>query len=112
MHSDRLAITPHDALVQQHFRSTLPYWEQIYEDRTVYGRIYQERARRAIDYLDRVSLNSKAPVLDIGCGPGVITTAMARKGFCISAVDCIQEMAERARARSRQAGLDSKVFAQ
>ena len=38
----------YDALVQQHFRSTLPYWEQIYADGTVYGRIYQERARRAL----------------------------------------------------------------
>jgi hypothetical protein len=28
----------YDALVQQHFRSTLPYWEQIYADTTVYGR--------------------------------------------------------------------------
>jgi len=111
MHNDRLAITPHDTLVQQHFRSTLPYWEQIYADRTVYGRIYQERARRAIAYLDRVGLSSRPAVLEVGCGPGVITTAMAQKGFCVSAIDCVPEMVDRTRAKARQAGLESRVFA-
>ena len=70
----------YDALVQQHFRSTLPYWEQIYADRTVYGRIYQERARRAIACADGLGLSSGAPVLEIGCGPGVITTAHGADG--------------------------------
>ena len=102
----------YDALVRQHFRSTLPYWEQIYADRTVYGRIYQERARRAIACLDGVDLCSGAPVLEIGCGPGVITTAMARKGFTVWAIDSLQEMVERTRAMTHRAGLGSRVFAQ
>ena len=102
----------YDALVQQHFRSTLPYWEQIYADRTVYGRIYQERARRAIACVDGVDLSSGAPVLEIGCGPGVITTAMARKGFTVWAIDCLQEMVERTRAMTHRAGVGSRVFAQ
>jgi ubiquinone/menaquinone biosynthesis C-methylase UbiE len=102
----------YDALVRQHFRSTLPYWEQIYADRTVYGRIYQERARRAIACLDGVDLPSGAPVLEIGCGPGVITTAMARKGFTVWAIDCLQEMVERTRAMTHRAGVGSRVFAQ
>ena len=71
----------YEALVQQHFRSTLSYWEEIYAERTVYGRIYQERARRAIACANGVGLPSGAPVLEIGCGPGVITTAMARTGI-------------------------------
>jgi SAM-dependent methyltransferase len=102
----------YDALVQEHFRSTLPYWEQIYADRTVYGRIYQERARRAIACLDGVDLSSGAPVLEIGCGPGVVTTAMAQKGFTVWAIDCLQEMVERTRAMTHRAGLGSRVFAQ
>jgi SAM-dependent methyltransferase len=102
----------YDALVQEHFRSTLPYWEQIYADRTVYGRIYQERARRAIACLDGVDLSSGAPVLEIGCGPGVVTTAMARKGFTVCAIDCLQEMVERTRAMTHRAGVGSRVFAQ
>jgi len=102
----------HDELVQQHFRSTLPYWEQIYADRSVYGRIYQERARRAIACVDRIGLSSGASVLEIGCGPGVIATAMARKGVTVSAIDTLEEMVERTQAVAHESGVGSRVFAQ
>ena len=102
----------YDELVQQHFRSTLPYWEQIYGDSTVYGRIYQERARRAIAYADRIDLPSDAPVLEIGCGPGVITTALARKGVTVWAIDTLEEMVERTQTVADSAGVGSRVFAQ
>jgi len=102
----------HDALVRQHFRSTLPYWEQIYADRTVYGRIYQERARRALACVDSIGLCADAPVLEIGCGPGVIATAMARKDVRVWAIDSLEEMVERTKARASRAGLGSRVSAQ
>jgi SAM-dependent methyltransferase len=102
----------HDALVRHHFRSTLSYWEEIYADTTVYGRIYQERARRAIACADRVGLSAGARVLEIGCGPGVIATALARKGLAVWAIDSLQEMVERTNAVAHDAGLCSRVFAQ
>jgi SAM-dependent methyltransferase len=102
----------YDALVHQHFRSTLPYWEQIYSDGSVYSRIYQERARRAVACLDDLCLSSSARVLEIGCGPGVITTAIARKGFMVCAIDNVREMVERTKAMTRRAGVASQVFAQ
>jgi len=111
VYADKPAITQYDTLVHQHFLSTLPYWEQIYAGRSVYDRIYQERARRAIAYLDRINLSRHSPVLEVGCGPGVITAAMARKGFCVSAIDSVPEMVERTRANAQQAGLGSQVFA-
>jgi len=102
----------HDALVQRHFRSTLPYWEQIYADQSVYGRIYQERARRAIDCADGLGLSAGTSVLEIGCGPGIITTAIARRGAAVWAIDRLQEMVERTTAMTERAGLGSRVFAQ
>jgi SAM-dependent methyltransferase len=111
MRADRPVAANHDTLVQQYFRSTLPYWEQIYTDRTVYSRIYQERARQAIGYVDSLGLPLRAPVLEIGCGPGFITTTMAREGFNVCAIDSAPEMVERTRARARQAGLEPLVLA-
>jgi len=102
----------YDALVQQHFRSTFPYWEEIYADTTVYSRIYQERARRALACVDSVGLSPGDPVLEIGCGPGVIATAMARKGVTVWAIDTLQEMVERTNAMAYRAGLRSRVSAQ
>src|SRR5262245_26110540 len=111
MHVRKPDITHYDTQVQQHFRSTFTYWEQIYAGRTVYSRIYQERASRAIACLDCIHLSFDAPVLEVGCGPGVITTAIARKGFCVSAIDSVPEMVERTRAKAQQAGVDSQVDA-
>jgi ubiquinone/menaquinone biosynthesis C-methylase UbiE len=112
MRRERPAVTYYDTLIQQHFRSTLPYWEQIYDDTGVYGRIYQERARRALAYVDRINLSSRSAVLEVGCGPGVITTALAQRGFYVSAIDTVPEMIERTRTKAQQAGLHSQVSAQ
>src|SRR5262249_11339800 len=65
----------------------------------------------AISYVDSLGLPLRAPVLEIGCGPGLITTAMAREGLSVSAIDTAPEMVERTRARARQAGLDPLVLA-
>jgi SAM-dependent methyltransferase len=104
-------ITSHDALVQRHFRSTLPYWQQIYRDQSVYGRIYQERARRAIACFDRLALTAGTSVLEIGCGPGIITTAIARRGVNVSAIDSLHEMVERTMAMAEREGLAARVSA-
>jgi ubiquinone/menaquinone biosynthesis C-methylase UbiE len=98
-------------LVRQHFRSTLPYWEQIYADSTVYGRIYQERARRTLAWVDRAGVSAGASVLEIGCGPGVIATAMAQNGVMVSAIDSLQEMVDRTTEMAEGAGVGSRVFA-
>ena len=101
-----------EALVQQYFRSTLPYWEQIYAGRTLYSRIYRERARRAIAYLDCIDSTPDTRVFEIGCGPGVITAAMAQRGLTVSAIDCLQEMVDRTTAVAHEAGLGTRVSAQ
>jgi ubiquinone/menaquinone biosynthesis C-methylase UbiE len=103
--------TSHDALVQRHFRSTLPYWEQIYSDQSVYGRIYQERARRAVACLDGLALSTGASVLEIGCGPGIITTAIARRGANVWAIDSLHEMVEQTMEMAERAGVASRLSA-
>jgi SAM-dependent methyltransferase len=107
----RAAFTSHDALVERHFRSTLPYWEQIYSDPSVYGRIYQERARRTIACVDGLALPAGTSVLEIGCGPGIITTAIARRGVNVCAIDSLHEMVERTMAMAEREGLASRVSA-
>ena len=102
----------YDEIVRAYFESTLSYWEDIYADRTVYARIYQERAFRALSYVDRIDLPSDTPILEIGCGPGFISTALAQRGFLVSALDTIPQMAERTTQRAEQLGLRSRIIAQ
>jgi SAM-dependent methyltransferase len=101
-----------DALVREYFLSTLPYWEQIYAGRSLYSRIYRERACRAIAYLDCIDVTPNARVLEIGCGPGFITAAMAQRGLTVSAIDCLQKMVDRTIVVAHEAGLGSRVSAQ
>jgi len=101
----------YDDAVRAHFESTVPYWEDIYANSTVYGRIYQERARRALSYVDCIGLPSGTVILEIGCGPGVIGAALAQRGFFVSAIDCIPQMVDRTAQRAERLGLRSQVVA-
>jgi ubiquinone/menaquinone biosynthesis C-methylase UbiE len=47
-----------------------------------------------LEVVDRLNLPRRSRILDIGCGPGVITVALAQRGFRVTAVDCATEMTE------------------
>jgi ubiquinone/menaquinone biosynthesis C-methylase UbiE len=51
-------------------------------------------------------------LLDVACGPGVVTAALAPHAKSIVAFDATQEMLEKARARCAKAGLASVSFRQ
>jgi SAM-dependent methyltransferase len=51
-------------------------------------------------------------VLDVGCGAGVGTVELARRGFAVDAIDPIQIMIDATRRRAMEAGLDARVTAQ
>jgi len=50
-----------------------------------------------------------ATVLDVGCGTGVLTLALAARGFEVVAVDHSQEMLALAEEKARAAGLESNI---
>ena len=49
-------------------------------------------------------------VLDVACGPGVVTTAIAPGAASVMAFDATEQMLERARARCAKAGLRNVGF--
>ena len=50
-------------------------------------------------------------LLDIACGPGVVTAAVAPGAACVIGLDATEAMLERARARCAKAGLANVAFA-
>jgi len=69
MHGERLAVTPYDTLVRQHFRSTVPYWVQSYGDRTLgkgvllvrsLGLVYLVLARKSDECMGGLNFNGGA----------------------------------------------------
>jgi D-aspartate ligase len=78
--------------VNQHFESAAQEWKSIYEEQTVYGLIHQERRATALDWIDGIGLPDGAPVLEIGCGAGLTSVALAERGLLVTAIDTAPAM--------------------
>ena len=99
-------------LVDAYFQATAPEWEAIYQrQEDVYARIYQQRRMVAQSLVDKMPLPENADVLEIGCGPGLTTVALAQRGHSVHAIDRLSEMIKATRNRARKVGLQHRVVA-
>ena len=80
--------------VDQLFESSAEDWKTVYEEKTVDGLTYQERRTTALAWIDKLDLTDGAPVLDVGCGAGLMAVALARRGFSVSAIDSVPAMVQ------------------
>jgi 2-polyprenyl-3-methyl-5-hydroxy-6-metoxy-1,4-benzoquinol methylase len=84
-------------------------WNEIYRKQDVYSIIHQERRTTALRFFDELNLPLDARILEIGCGAGLTTIDIARRGYRVTAVDTSQAMVELARENARKSNLDSLV---
>ena len=68
----------------------------LFNDETILARI-----------CDGARLNSRTRALDVGCGPGIVTEALARHAGEVIGCDVTPAMLARARARAAAAGLSN-----
>jgi ubiquinone/menaquinone biosynthesis C-methylase UbiE len=95
--------------VTAHFEAESPRWESIYEARDVVAVIHQHRLAMALSWLDAVRLPVGSHILELGCGAGFASVALAERGFHVRATDVADVMMESAHARVRRAGLADRV---
>lgn len=95
--------------VNAHFQSAAVYWKEIYQLEDVYATIHRERRTMVLEFVDQLALPPNSHVLEIGCGAGLTTVALAQKGYLVDAVDTVEAMLDLTRRAAAEAGLENWV---
>lgn len=61
-------------------------------------------------FSEAVGANGEGIILDVACGPGIVTAALAEKAREVVALDLTPEMLSQARQRCTKAGLENVTF--
>jgi 2-polyprenyl-3-methyl-5-hydroxy-6-metoxy-1,4-benzoquinol methylase len=99
----------HQTLVNTHFESRVTQWREVYEQAGVEGAIYRKRLELVLRWIDKLSLSVGEKVLEIGCGGGSCTVALAKRGYLVEAMDSIGGMLNSTQQRAAEAGVSSSV---
>jgi SAM-dependent methyltransferase len=100
----------HQKRVNAHFKRVSSYWAEVYQrDDDVDAVIFQERLDLVLRLVKGIGLPPDAPVLEIGCGAGHATLALAKLGYIVDAIDTVGAMAQATRSRAAEAGLAARV---
>jgi ubiquinone/menaquinone biosynthesis C-methylase UbiE len=95
--------------VNTHFDSTVSYWDQVYREDDLQGRIYRNRQSAVLTYIDAAGLPPGSRVLEIGCGAGHLTMQLAERGLQVQAIDASPAMVELTAERAREKGFEQLV---
>jgi 2-polyprenyl-3-methyl-5-hydroxy-6-metoxy-1,4-benzoquinol methylase len=90
--------------VNAYFQSMSSYWKDIYASGSVQGNVYRERQAAALDWIESLGLKPEARVLEIGCGAGFLSVALAQRGLRVQAIDPAEAMVELARRHVLESG--------
>jgi SAM-dependent methyltransferase len=83
--------------VTDYFESTAAYWKTVYADDRLLPAIYRDRHNTALGWIQELNLRPQARILEVGCGAGLITLALARNGYTVDALDPTPAMLEMTR---------------
>jgi 2-polyprenyl-3-methyl-5-hydroxy-6-metoxy-1,4-benzoquinol methylase len=97
--------------VDAHFDAKTSLWKEIYARKDVYAVIHQHRQALTLALIDRLDLPAGTPALEVGCGAGLMTVALAQRGFQVEATDSSPAMVEATRGGVDAANLSSRVTA-
>ena len=95
----KTSVNPHfqeQEDVNVYFQSRLSKWKNIYASDDVRGDIYRARQATVLDWIDGLDLEPNSQVLEVGCGAGFLSIALAQRGFRVQATDSVEAMVEQA----------------
>jgi ubiquinone/menaquinone biosynthesis C-methylase UbiE len=96
-------------LVDEYFDKCSQLWDDIIQRKDAIGIVNQLRQTITLRYVDKLSLPKTARILEIGCGAGGTTIAIARRGFAVEAVDHSSAMIELTKRHIKENGMENKI---
>ncbi|GAC1657260.1 MAG: hypothetical protein NVS4B7_02390 [Ktedonobacteraceae bacterium] len=91
--------------VNAYFHSQSSYWKDIYGIGGAYAEIHRDRHAAILNWIDSLALAPGTRVLEIGCGAGFMSIALAQRGFRVHATDSTEAMVEQARQQAEEYGV-------
>jgi 2-polyprenyl-3-methyl-5-hydroxy-6-metoxy-1,4-benzoquinol methylase len=95
--------------VNDYFESSSTYWKDIYFDNRLLPTIYQDRHNTALGWIRELALRPNARILEVGCGAGLVTIALARKGHTVDALDATPVMLHITRNDAIEQGVQDRI---
>ena len=96
-------------LVDRYFESTVRYWNEVYRERDLAGTIYQRRRETTLKWVADLRLSPNSRIIDVGCGSGTTSVAIAAMGHSVWALDRVPAMLEQTRRHAEQGGVAEQV---
>jgi ubiquinone/menaquinone biosynthesis C-methylase UbiE len=90
--------------VNAYFQAESTFWKEVYSSSDVYAQIHQLRHVTALTWIDSLTLEPGARVLEIGCGAGFMAIALAQRGLRVQAIDSTEAMIEQAQQNAQASG--------
>jgi SAM-dependent methyltransferase len=107
-------MTPNASVRRQdstdaYFGERSAYWDEIYSQGELQGLIYRKRMQAAMAWIDALGLDPGGKVLEVGCGAGLATLELARRGYAVHSTDSSADMVALASHRIAQADVGDVV---
>jgi len=94
---DGASVTEGQRRWDAHFARTVDDWVKLYDKQTLSAVIHVLRRAIALQWVGELALPAAERILEVGCGPGLTTVALARDGYVVEAVDRVPGMLQRTR---------------
>ncbi len=97
--------------VKEYFNNRTQEWDSIYSVKDLPSIIIQQRKNHVFKYVDSLNLEKGARALDIGCGAGLTSVELLKRGHKVVAIDVSENMVDLARKNCAKLGLaDNGTF--
>ncbi len=97
------------SFVDEFFQYHSRYWRDIYQEETLNALIYRERKSAVLAMASTLELPERSRVLEVGCGAGLTTVALAERGYAVDAIDTVEAMLDLTRQAALDAGVEIRV---